>query len=787
MISARRSLACFAILLLHHTLSFKFVSRRAFPNGILSRIKGFAIEAKKLADGSKYSELDNEKTVLTKKDADSQRNVGVEIQSNQIANQDSYEQLLQSWILSNCPIERRAVEAEEVFQQLIKAGVTPSVKVTISLMNLLGNANQPEKAEQIFDRVSFTGYECDITIYNSLIIAWSKSTALNSAIKAEELLERMEFAGVDPDIVSFESLLNTWSRSNRKDSALKCVQVIRKMIKLEMTPSLESYEKTFLLLAGTSLPDAAELGTELLGMLMTSSHSENKEKVPKKVSLSIYENMILIWLNSGQNDASHNIDRLLHTMETLYPTSDLSGSNAALIISLCKNNKKSKLLDISKADERIVYMEQRNMYISGTVYSIVIDSWCKVGNPQRAERVVDRLSAAVLNNLNQRISSSKKKASINKNKNENNDKIISGIEIKKKNKNSNEINSENGKLSCLIHTINSEEKINAQPWNQIIAAYGVLRHPDTAKNNNENDNDVEKNKKMEAASDRGSVNDVKDDAFLLERARNADRVYSKLLHLSIQIDRERRERHIGELTSLLGIRPDQWTYSALVSIWSCCGRLDKAEEKLAVMVRNGIRPTSVTYSALLRGWVDRYTAISNTAKISSSSTLLTIDPVSDVSGFYDVENKLNFDGIPVKIDRNISVSVTNPIDTDSEVDAANRSSTKKMLNTAMQRIKKIFTLLCRLTQNFNGENSKEDSFGAMLGLEDGDGASYCQVCTYVCVFSVFFYGGMEGFVCVCVCVFDCLYICLSVSLSVCLSILICLCIACEKIVLCISK
>ena len=81
-----------------------------------------------------------------------------------------------------------------------------------------------------------------------------------------------------------------------------------------------------------------------------------------------------------------------------------------------------------------------------------------------------------------------------------------------------------------------------------------------------------------------------------------------------------------------------------------------------------------------------------------------------------------------------------------------------MLDTAMQRIKKIFTLLCRLTQNFNGENSKEDSFGAMLGLEDGDGASYCQVCTYVCVFSVFFYGGMEGFVCVCVCVCPTVYI-----------------------------
>ena len=79
MISARGSLACIAILLLHHALAFKFISRRALPDGVVSRINSVAVGAKKMADGGKYSEPDMENTVLQKKDAVSQSDVGIEI------------------------------------------------------------------------------------------------------------------------------------------------------------------------------------------------------------------------------------------------------------------------------------------------------------------------------------------------------------------------------------------------------------------------------------------------------------------------------------------------------------------------------------------------------------------------------------------------------------------------------------------------------------------------------------------------------------------------------------
>ena len=709
-----------------------------------------------------------------------------------IADQNSFEALIESWIRSDNTLEMRAKEAEIRFNQLIKAGYIPSHQVTVSLIQLMGELNQPEKADRIFDRVSFAGAACDVSVYNALIIAWGSSNLENAVLKAEEVLERIEFAGLDPNSESFERLLIAWSRSTRKDSALKCVKILQKMNTLGLLPTLEAYEKTFEALAGSSLPDAPEIGMSILSLMNRNSipaggSSNSKPNVlfeksslskldsmpesgsakrvtnydideiqqkelgietetGRSTSLYCYENLIAIWLKSGRDEASQAISRLIRTMEftSTFKSKDLTNAYSAIIISLCNSsNKRSKLSDVAKADERLRSMESIGLQVNPGIFTLLVESWCKLGNPQRAEVLLDKLSNVILSQ-----SSIKKKKLDGRNsemrgkeKGKGKGKVLVVAEADK----NREVDNKESILSLLLL---QNVKLSACPWNQVIAAYGVLKRTES---------DDENNDAKDESFILGTDSNPKEDMFLLFRARNADRVYTKLLNLSGLIGKEKRERPIGELSSFNAVRPDRWTYSALVSVWASCGRLDKAEEKLSLMVRNGIRPTPVTYASLLIGWLARYSAGTAVAVLSASSKLLTLDPVSDLSGFHETnsiediqKNVINVEindrkKRNVEIEENLDVT---RVDNDGNdyLDEINGSDLKVLIDTALFRVKKIFNVMCRLTQNYdnerdnydadnnNNKNESEDSssVGLMFGLEDGDGAYYCQV-DYCCL------------------------------------------------------
>ena len=706
-----------------------------------------------------------------------------------IADQNSFEALIESWIRSDNTLEMRAREAEIRFNQLIKAGYIPSHQVTVSLIQLMGELNQPEKADRIFDRVSFAGAACDVSVYNALIIAWGSSNLENAVLKAEEVLERIEFAGLDPNSESFERLLIAWSRSTRKDSALKCVKILQKMNNLGLIPTLEAYEKTFEALAESSLPDAPEIGMSILSLItrnsipaggnsdfksnvlfekngilnldnmpepgskkrnakdQTSKNDDINEIQKKELGIEIetgrsaslycYENLIAIWLKSGRDEASQAISRIIRTMEftSIFKSKDLINAYSAIIISLCNSsNKRSKLSDVAKADERLRSMELIGLQVNPGIYALLVESWCKLGNPQRAEVLLDKLSNVLLSQSSSKRINQDTRTTKSKEKGKGKDKVVAEVDENRK------VDNKESKLSLLLL---QNVKLSACPWNQVIAAYGVLKQKVS-----DDENAEEKDGNLALDTD----SNLKEDMFLLFRARNADRVYTKLLNLSGLIGKEKRERPIGELSAFNAVRPDRWTYSALVSVWACCGRLDKAEEKLSLMVRNGIRPTPVTYASLLIGWLARYSAGTAVAVLSASSKLLTLDPVSDLSGFHektsieDIQKNENNVDINDRKKQNVeigeNVDVTR-VDNDGNdyLDEINGSDLKVLIDTALFRVKKIFNVMCRLTQNYdnekdnydsdnnNSENESEDSssIGAMLGLEEGDGAYYCQV------------------------------------------------------------
>jgi pentatricopeptide repeat protein len=415
--------------------------------------------------------------------------------------QETYEALFKSWMRSTFSLSKKAEEAEAAFNQLLKAGYIPSTEVTALLIDLLGQLNQPEKADQVFDRVSFAGVVCDVSVYNSLIVAWGHSNVGNAALKAEEILRRMEFSGVDPNIQSFEALLSAWCISRRKDSAAKSVGLVQRMVDLNLNPSIEVYERTFVALSERNFPDTPERGMQLLSLMRGRSAiiGELLYSPSQSVSFICYESLISIWLNSDREGASKAINSLVLSMEASSSIAhiELSNAHAALVISLCKS-KRSKYIDIATADDLVVKMEERGLNIHPGVHAILVDSWCRQGNPQRAEIALDRLSLTLLSNITS-------------------DPVISN--------------------SVLTTLLASKMKISSLPWNQVIAAYGAS--------------------KFVYGEDADSYNENEGHIFLLERAKNAERVYEKLLQISIQSFRERYEKTIRDLSVLATVRPDR--------------------------------------------------------------------------------------------------------------------------------------------------------------------------------------------------------------------------------------
>ena len=728
MTAIRSVVACVIVVVLHEVSSYRISGLRLLTKhlGVGACQKLCAVSAASADDDeSSPSTLSLRRSNLLMKEFSSKGNSAQAEETFRlmsidaiIADQETYELLLQSWILSNCSLEKRVREAEHVLHRLLSDGFLPSARFTVSLINLVGEINEPEKAERIFDRISFAGGEGDLSVYNSLMIAWGRSTAENAALKAEELLDRMEFAGFIPNASSYEALLTAWSSSSRKDAASKCVDVLKRMILSRIPPTIVAYEKSFAALAKSSLVDASEIGMELL-----SSMKSTESKAPLRASVNCYESLIAIQLNSGNADAAHTIGRIVIVMETLFPALVLSNAHSAHLIALCNSvNKKSKLIDVTRADEEIVGMISKNMDVPPSLHALLVNTWCKIGDPQKAEIALDRLSNVILSGIGYTRPADRGPAP------------------------------ETALANKIGLLLQSASKITALPWNQVIAAYGVLGNPDASddqskgRGKDRNSGRDEEEEVIGTAKLLGEstsvqaaepVNERDQEGILASRARNADRVYLKLLHLSAQINREKREQTIGAYSALLGVRPDRWTYSALISIWASCGRLDKAEEKMTNMVRSGIRPTTVTYAALLRGWLARYTAASLVVSSSSSSSstlslspsaLLLLDPVSEASGFHSEESAHRVDGdrqiTHVEVSESESVAAVAAADTES----ISPLSSKILMDTAMLRVKKYFSFLCRVARKFDDRQEKEEGgVGFMKGLEDGDGVFYCQV------------------------------------------------------------
>ena len=418
-----------------------------------------------------------------------------------------------------------------------------SVDVIISAIELYGKLNRPEEAERVFDRASFVGVDCDISVYNALIEAWANSIQLQEndvksrqslAARAEEVYQRMEFADVRPNQKTFALMLSIWRHSRVHDAVEKSMNVLQRMLKSGHIPQMESYEAVLDCLAESSStnPDNAIRASALLDDMIADG--KNSSTTP---SVECYLSCITAWLTSERDTTADEVTRLVRMMDATridYQSDAIAAALAALVVVWCRASESAtsaaqRTIAALKAEDIVIDMASRGIPIPPQTLTLLVDCWCRARNPEKAEAVLGRLSMELTESTAPLVLFSTA--------DQPHDKTHGLVRF----------------LSQQLSVI----RLTALPWNQVIAAYGAS-----------------------STSERS--------------ASDAERVYMKLLQLSVSLRRSRRERPISEIAAVAAVRPDHLSYSTLVSIWASRGRLELAEEKLSAMIRSAIPPNQVT-------------------------------------------------------------------------------------------------------------------------------------------------------------------------------------------------
>ena len=434
--------------------------------------------------------------------------------------------------------EFESVEFESVSQFKTEA----SVDVIISAIELYGKLNRPEEAERVFDRASFVGVDCDISVYNALIEAWANSiqqrdndtkSRQSLAARAEEVYQRLEFADVNPNQKTFALMLSIWRNSRVHDAVEKSMNVFQRMLKNGYIPQMESYEAVLDCLAESSgvNPDNAIRASALLDDMIADGKDNGINP-----SVECYLSCITAWLISERDTAAEEVTRLVRMMDATridYQSDAIAVALAALVVVWCRASESAissaqRTIAALKAEDTVIDMSSRGIPIPPQTLTLLVDCWCRARNPEKAEAVLGRLSMELTESTAPLVLFSTNDQS-------------------------------NDKTSGLVRYLGQQLsviRLSALPWNQVIAAYGAS-----------------------STSERS--------------ASDAERVYMKLLQLSASLRRSRRERPISEIVAVAAVRPDHLSYSTLVSIWASRGRLDLAEEKLSAMMRSAIPPNQV--------------------------------------------------------------------------------------------------------------------------------------------------------------------------------------------------
>ena len=236
----------------------------------------------------------------------------------------------------------------------------------------------------------------DVVTFNSVILAWGKSSHQNSAARAEGILRTLRdlhekgfLLDVQPDLVSYNSIIHSYAKSRSRGAARNAERLFKELVSLHRStrdatykPDLISYSSLLNAFASTGEADRAE---EIL-LNMQKKYKSNPRKHPCP-NTACFNQVLYAHARSKKRDAGKRAEMLLRLME------DMSSSKTSREIRPETQSYNIALFSWSNCGDpdapyraQVLFerMKEGN-FADRLSYTTLIAAWCKLGEQQGLE------------------------------------------------------------------------------------------------------------------------------------------------------------------------------------------------------------------------------------------------------------------------------------------------------------------------------------------------------------------------------------------------------------------
>jgi pentatricopeptide repeat protein len=149
----------------------------------------------------------------------------------------AFDQVAFNMLLLACSRADRVAEAEEIFNDMHKLGMTPTSVTTSIVVKMYGRAKMPNKAFEVFDLIE-QGYgeKPNLYAYTCLIQACAQNRQVR---RSWEVFDRMLRRGIEPDSVTYGTLIHGCVYLNKFDHAMSLVRHAYRVPKKAFSPTTE--------------------------------------------------------------------------------------------------------------------------------------------------------------------------------------------------------------------------------------------------------------------------------------------------------------------------------------------------------------------------------------------------------------------------------------------------------------------------------------------------------------------------------------------------------------------
>ncbi|ESW30760.1 hypothetical protein PHAVU_002G180100 [Phaseolus vulgaris] len=298
-------------------------------------------------------------------------------------------------------------ESVKLFQKMKELGVERTIKSYDALFKVILRRGRYMMAKRYYNAMLREGVEPTRHTYNILLWGMFLSLRLDTAVR---FYEEMNSRGVLPDVVTYNTLINGYFRFKKVEDAeklfveMKGRDIVPNVI--SFTTMLKGYVaagriddamKVFEDMKNCGIkPNAVTFSTLLPGLCDAEKTVEARDVLREMVERyiapkdnSVFMKLLSVQSKSGDLDAAADVLKAMIRLSI--PTE--AGHYGVLIESFCKANehdKAEKLLD-KLIEKEIVSRPQNAFEMEASSYNLMIEYLCDHGRTSKAERFFRQL------------------------------------------------------------------------------------------------------------------------------------------------------------------------------------------------------------------------------------------------------------------------------------------------------------------------------------------------------------------------------------------------------------